>query len=118
MKTKINKSKITTQNIQEDDLIKMTLEILKGEEYKETVKELGVEKEVKKVLKTEDKKKYNKDYYDIHKDKMKARMTELLPDRNRRKIVKGLNDGLYKRIPFLKMQKYNIVLNNETGKFE
>ena len=76
------------------------------------------ENKVEKVLKTEDKKKYNKEYYDIHKDKMKKQMTDLLPARNRRKIVEGLNAGSYARIPYNKIEKYNIIKNKITGDYE
>jgi hypothetical protein len=61
-----------------------------------------------------DSKIYAKNYYEEHKDKMKEQNKALLPDRMRRKIINALNNEGYKRLPFEKIKKYNIIYDETT----
>lgn len=63
-------------------------------------------------------KEYFKNYWIVNKERMYNRTKELYPMRKRREIVKKLNEGAYKSVPYLKMEKYNIVKNAGTGLYE
>ena len=76
------------------------------------------QKIIKKRVYSEDEKEYFKKYYIEHRDTMVERFKELYPLRKRREIIKKLNNNEYKNIPYLKMQKYNIVKNTETKLYE
>lgn len=67
--------------------------------------------------KKEASKEYNKKYYEEHKEKMMKQLKDLTPERERRKIVLKLNNNEYTRIPYTKIKKYDIKIDNETNKY-
>ncbi len=60
----------------------------------------------KEVLTT---KEYNKRYYIEHREKMVSQMKNAYEPRIRGMIVDALNNGSYKRFPYAKLRKYDIV---------
>lgn len=58
-------------------------------------------------------KEYNKKYYLDHKEKMSLQMKKAYEPRVRSLIVEALNNGSYKRFPYAKLRKYNIVKKND-----
>ena len=60
------------------------------------------------------KKEYFKEYYNLHKEKMKEQITKANKLRQRDLIIEKLNNGEYDRIPFSKIKKHNII-KNENG---
>ena len=58
-----------------------------------------------------------KKYYQDHKEDMKKAIKENYPNQIKRSILKKLNNNEYKRIPHLKLDKYNIIFDKETQKY-
>lgn len=62
-------------------------------------------------------KEYSKKYYEEHKEKIKKQVKEAKTREITRKIIKGLNENEYKRIPYSAIEKHNIKFNEETKKY-
>lgn len=67
---------------------------------------------------SDEEKEYFKKYYIDHKEAMTGRFKELYPLRKRREIVRKLNNNEYKNIPYLKIEKYNIIKDPQTKLYE
>jgi hypothetical protein len=63
--------------------------------------------------KTIGKKEYHRQYYEKNKEKMKMQIKEKQPNNLRRKIIKKLNDNEYSRLPYTKLDKYNIKFDED-----
>jgi hypothetical protein len=72
------------------------------------------------------KSQYNKTYYNKHKADLLIKNknnisilkeSKFYIDRKINKLIDNLNDGIYKRTPYTKLQKYNICYNNDTKSF-
>ncbi len=51
---------------------------------------------------------YQKNYFEKNKDKIKKQMKESQKKYKIREIIRKLNNNEYSRIPYLKIDKYNI----------
>lgn len=65
-----------------------------------------------------DRRDYYKKYYTENKEKMYQKQRDLVPTRTKRMLIEKLNAGGYKRIPYEKISRFNLVFNEETQKYE
>jgi hypothetical protein len=56
--------------------------------------------------------KYNKEYYSKNKDKMKEQSQEANKRRKLKIFIEKLNNKGFKRVPYSKIEKYNIKYDN------
>ena len=60
---------------------------------------------------------YNRKYFEENKEKIMEQLKKSQEKSRIRKLVKQLNNNEYKRIPYSKIDKYNIKFNDETQKY-
>jgi len=77
---------------------------------------IGMEK-LEQIKKPISKKDYFKEYYLKNKEKIYNNTVKNKSKNSKEVILKKLNEGIYKRMPYEKMKKYNITFDNDLQQF-
>jgi len=79
---------------------------------------MNQEIQIKKKPKIEDMKAYQKDYYQVHKQKMMGQVKISYKNRSLVQLVDKLNNkGSFIRFPYNRIKKYGINFDTDTGIF-
>lgn len=83
----------------------------------EQIETVKMEKLEQIKMKPVSKQEYFKQYYLLNKEKIYDNTVKNKLKNSKEVILKKLNEGIYKRMPYEKMKKYNIVFDNDLQLF-